>query len=141
MLAHSGTLWHELLCITKYDQWLLKLLEKKSFLLAEYTSSGYNLTVTAIPDRKVQHPCLCHFTKLIQIRTYTHSIAAPVRLQNYSTKRQCHSHAKCKWCYKMGREWVVLVIKLWMNLTKHTWHTHAFGEKSIGFSVRLNLIT
>ena len=32
------TLCHELPWITKWDQWLLKLLEKKSFLLAEYTS-------------------------------------------------------------------------------------------------------
>ena len=33
LLAHSVTLWHELLCITKYDQWLLKLLEKSLFFL------------------------------------------------------------------------------------------------------------
>ena len=33
---------------------------------------------TAIPDRELQHPCLCHFTKPIQIRIYTCSISSPV---------------------------------------------------------------
>ena len=28
-----------------------------------------------------------------------------------------------------------LIIKLWMNLTKHTLHAHAFDQKSIGFSL------
>ena len=28
-----------------------------------------------------------------------------------------------------------LFIKLWMNLTKHTLHAHAFDQKSIGFSL------
>ena len=62
---------------------------------------------TAIPDRELQHPCLCHFTKPIQIRIYTRSISSPVWLQNYNTKPQCHSHAKCKWCYNIwgGTGW------------------------------------
>ena len=93
---------------------------------------------TAIPDRELQHPCLCHLTKPIQIRIHIRSNSSPVWLQSYDTKPQYHSHAKCKWCYNMGRDWVVLIRKLWMNLTKHTLHTHAFGQKSIGFFVRLN---
>ena len=93
---------------------------------------------TAISDRELQHPCLYHLTKPIQIRIYIRSNSSPVWLQSYDTKPQYHSHAKCKWCYNMGRDWVVLIIKLWMNLTKHTLQTHAFGQKSIGFFVRLN---
>ena len=62
---------------------------------------------TAIPDRELEHPCLCHFTKPIQIRIYIRSISSSVWLQNYNTEPQCHSHAKCKWCSKMGRDWVV----------------------------------
>ena len=62
---------------------------------------------TAIPDRELQHPRLCHFTKPIQIRIDTHSLSNPVWLQNYNTKPQCHSHAKCKWCYNIwgGTGW------------------------------------
>ena len=56
---------------------------------------------TEIPDRELQHPCLCHFTKRIQVRIYIHSISSPVSLQNYNTKPQCHSHAKCKWCHNI----------------------------------------
>ena len=62
---------------------------------------------TATLDRELQHSCLCHFTKPIQIRIYIRSISSPVWLQNYNTNPQCHSHAKCKWCYNMGRDWVV----------------------------------
>ena len=63
---------------------------------------------TAIPDsRKLQHPCLCHFTKPIQIGISIRSISTPVWLQNYNTKPQCHSHTKCKLYYKVGRDWVV----------------------------------
>ena len=62
---------------------------------------------TAIPDRELQHQCLCHLPKRIQVRIYIHSISSPVSLQNYNTKPQCHSHAKCKLYYRMGRDWVV----------------------------------
>ena len=48
------------------------------------------------------------------------------------------------YCSKLTFVWVgvwgVKIIKLWLNLTKHTLHTHAFGKKSIGFFIRLNLI-
>jgi len=62
---------------------------------------------TAIPDRELQHPCLCHFTKPIRIRIDTRSISSPVWLQNYNNKPQCHSHAQCKWSYDIwgGTGW------------------------------------
>ena len=47
-------------------------------------------------------------------------------------------------CSKLTFVWVgvwgVKIMKLWLNLTKHTLHRHAFGQKSIGFLIRLNLI-
>ena len=62
---------------------------------------------TAIPDRELQHPRLCHFTKPIQTIIDTRSLSNPVWLQNYNIKPQCHSHAKCKWCYNIwgGTGW------------------------------------
>ena len=102
--------------------------EKVGFALALQTDNRLTTPsfsaadTTSFSDRS-------HLLKAIHAIQWWHNS----RVTNY-----CHSHAKCKWCYNMGRDWVVLIIKLWMNLTKHTLHTHAFGQKSIGFFVRLN---
>ena len=46
--------------------------------LKKVFSSGRIHLRTAIPDRELQHPRLCHFTKPIQIRIDTRSLSNPV---------------------------------------------------------------
>ena len=55
----------------------LKSLYAMSSCLKKVFSSCRTHLRTAIPDRELQHPCLCHFTKPIQIRIYTCSISSP----------------------------------------------------------------
>ena len=89
---------------------------------------------SVLPFHPTQTTDLEHHTSFVE--SHLHS---SLMTRRPWIKPQCQCPAKCKWCYNYDGEGLGgLIIKRWMNLTNHTLHTHAFGQKSIGFFVRLH---
>ena len=122
------TLCHELPWITKWAQWLLKLLEKSLFFLQNtplYSNTRQRTTASVpLPLRQT------HSDQNLDTQQLQSSLTA-VTIPNLSAAAMPSVSGVTTYGEALGG----LIIKLWMNLTKHSLHAHAFGQKSIGFSL------